>query len=426
MGSIDATSWPVVGLAIVIWLIFVLALVRRVRVSASLVSLRLVVWSLTLLSALVLVLESTGKMPDVPSWFEMLAVLPIVGIAIGIVGGKRLRATGMIGAAVCVVLGLVAAILIANEHYAYWPTIDALLGKEYVDPVMASSTMENLLAVRPISSSIPRPAMSTARNDHGTLIPLDIPGPTSGFRARKALIWVPPAFLRDPDHPRPVVEFVGGTPSWPSDWTRAGGLDVLADRYARIHDGEAPILVMVDANGSAFGDTECVDSQRGNAESYLVTDVPRFMSQHFSTSSQWAIAGYSEGGTCALTLALRHPDRFRSFVDLAGDAGPNLGSTRHTIRALFGGSRARWTAYDPESIIRSGRVDGVEGWIAAGNGDLEHRRCAERLTAAARDHGLPIRFHGARGGHDFRFVHRALTDAVPWLFDTVGSPSTTT
>ena len=36
----------------------------------------------------------------------------------------------------------------------------------------------------------------------------------------------------------------------------------------------APVVVVPDATGSQFGDPLCVDSRRGNADTYLAKDVP--------------------------------------------------------------------------------------------------------------------------------------------------------
>jgi S-formylglutathione hydrolase FrmB len=35
--------------------------------------------------------------------------------------------------------------------------------------------------------------------------------------------------------------------------------------------------------------------------------------------SQWGVAGFSTGGTCAVDLAVMHPDLFSVFVDISGD-----------------------------------------------------------------------------------------------------------
>ncbi len=91
------------------------------------------------------------------------------------------------------------------------------------------------------------------------------------------------------------------------------GFAARADAYARDHDGGAPILVMPDILGGFDNDTECVDSARGNVETYLTEDVPATVVPRLSTAPpgpQWAVAGFSLGGMCSLMLALRHPDLF--------------------------------------------------------------------------------------------------------------------
>src|SRR5437764_13987889 len=97
----------------------------------------------------------------------------------------------------------------------------------------------------------------------GIVVSIDIPGRSSGFQARPAQVYLPPAWF---DHPRPklpVVVLLHGTPGTPADWVDGGMAKVTADRWASGHGGVAPIVVMPDVNGSAFADTECVDSARG-------------------------------------------------------------------------------------------------------------------------------------------------------------------
>ena len=120
--------------------------------------------------------------------------------------------------------------------------------------------------------------------------------------------------------------------------------DVTAREFADAHHGLAPIIVMPDENGSFSGDTECVNSPRGNAETYITVDVPKFMRTHFNASTgkgSIAIAGLSEGGMCAAMLTLRHPDEYPVFADYSGLTSPTVEEAVDppaTIRALFGGS----------------------------------------------------------------------------------------
>src|SRR5258708_2954178 len=91
----------------------------------------------------------------------------------------------------------------------------------------------------------------------------------SGFRARPAQVYLPPAWFARPRPRLPVVELLHGTPGMPEDWTRAGQADVTADRWAAGHRGVAPVIVMPDPNGGFMSDTECVDLPQARADTYL-------------------------------------------------------------------------------------------------------------------------------------------------------------
>ena len=61
------------------------------------------------------------------------------------------------------------------------------------------------------------------------------------------------------------------------------------------------------------------------AQTYLTQDVPQFMREKFNASTQahsMAIAGLSEGGTCAVTLALNNPAEYDTFASYSGFADP--------------------------------------------------------------------------------------------------------
>ena len=152
------------------------------------------------------------------------------------------------------------------------------------------------------------------------------------------------------------------------------------------HGGEAPIFVMVDANGNAFADTECIDTPGRRVETYLTRDVPAFITTHFAVdpSTRWGLVGCSKGGTCAVMLALRHPDRFSAFVDLAGDLRPSIGSPAHTLRSLFGGSQTAMADHDPLALLASRSFPDLSGWFDVGHGDDGCKKASHTLADTAR------------------------------------------
>ena len=155
---------------------------------------------------------------------------------------------------------------------------------------------------------------------------MNIPSTHSGFAAREAHVYLPPAWLTM-DAPRlPALLLLPGVPGGPTAWTHEGEADQIADDFASRHDGLAPIIVMPDATGSEDADSECVNSSRvGNAETYLTVDVPAYVRAAFSRVRTWiAGGGWPFGGwdvrhgpcspesrrlpNLCVVLRLRHPD----------------------------------------------------------------------------------------------------------------------
>ena len=147
--------------------------------------------------------------------------------------------------------------------------------------------------------------------------------------------------------------------------------------------------------------------------------MPAFIHARFHASlnpRHWAIAGLSEGGTCALDLVTRHPDRFSTFGDFSGDTAPNLGSQYATLHGLYGGSRRHQLAHNPANWFPIDTTAGVAGYIAAGGRDHGALASQRYLANAARHHHMQIRVDIIAGaGHNFRTWTHALRDAYPWI-----------
>jgi S-formylglutathione hydrolase FrmB len=264
-----------------------------------------------------------------------------------------------------VVLTVAMAFTLINEEYAYWPNVGALFGKE---------------AQHQVDSAELKAAQAAYKKTHqlpaqGFTIELPIPGKKSRFPAKNAYIWVPPAWVVAPTPHLPVIELLHGYPGDPSDWTRAGFADQTASTYAAAHDGVAPIIVMPDILGATGSDTECVDSPRGNAETYLTVDVPAFVHKTFLSKTgadSWAVGGFSAGGMCALMLGLRHPDIYSTFADWAGLTSPTVGETvvvGPTVQQLFGGSMQAYQEHDPLWLLQNRRFPDTAGWFEVGTDD---------------------------------------------------------
>lgn len=252
----------------------------------------------------------------------------------------------------------------------------------------------------------------------GRLESLSIPGRRSGFAARRALVWLPTRVSRGTA--LPVIVLLHGVPGGPGDWVRAGLAAQTATAFARRHHGVAPIIVMPDINGSSHADTECVVDAFGHSvETYLTSDVPRYVIARFHVlppGRDWLVAGLSEGGTCAVMLALRHPALFGSFADFSGMTSPTTGryvDPAGTTRTLFGGSRAAYDAHDPLWLLRNRRYPRMAAWFSCGAGDRMSIDAQTQLSSLARRAGLRTAVSLQPGDHQWSVWQAAFARVLP-------------
>jgi enterochelin esterase-like enzyme len=337
-----------------------------------------------------------------------LAALACV-VASFVFQGRKRRGLRRAMTAVAVLLTMATAADGVNAYFDYIPTVGSLLGRRAADQATAVQVQARL-------ASVPRPLL------HGLVEKVAIPGPVSGFHARQAQVYLPPAFFLHPQPALPVVELLHGTPGTPEDWTRAGAADQTTDAFAATHNGMAPIVLMVDENGGFTNDTECA----GDAERYLTVDVPNWAMAKLGVRTDrmgWVVAGSSEGGYCALDLALRHRDRFGSFVDLSGLDRP----THHGGTGTLFHSHSSLLAHTPRWLLRTHLPPGpaLAGWFEVGgadNGTTRSELAAARLATAA---GIQTRLLVVPNAHHtWRVWHHAYADALPWITWRTGLSTT--
>ncbi|PVZ09528.1 alpha/beta hydrolase [Actinomycetospora cinnamomea] len=351
------------------------------------------------------------------SFLGALALLALVVVLVLVlVLRTRLGRFTRLGRALVVlvttVLVLVGAGAGINAHFDYFRTLGDVMGLPPSDEVELAALLER-----------------TDRPAQGVVTTTDLPGRRSGFEARPATVYVPPAWFARPRPELPVVVLLHGTPGTPQDWLDGGQAAATADAYAAAHGGTAPVLVMPDVNGILDADSECVDGPAGRVETYLTVDVPAFVQQVFHTAAPgraWAVAGLSEGGSCSLMLALRHPGTFATFGDYAGLAGPRAGDTNadtaSAITQLFGGSAQAFAAHEPADLMAQRPFPELGGWFEVGDADPEPYAAYQALEPAARRAGITtcgVVVPG--GGHTFAVFAQAFSDSLPWIAGRVGA-----
>lgn len=218
---------------------------------------------------------------------------------------------------------------------------------------------------------------------------------------------------------------IHGKPGAPSDWLTGGQLLEVLDSFAAEHGGLAPVVVMPDASNAGNSTWPlCLDSDISSSATYLAVDVPSWVGQHLASglegSRQWAVAGYSYGGTCALQLAANFPQAYPTFIDIAGEAGPSLPQGRDAlVETYFDGDAAAFSDQNPWTGCGASPSRGrreLWWWERM----IPSSRRKEAVSAAARAAGMDITLQELPGGHSWQVWKAGLANNLDWLGRRLG------
>lgn len=345
--------------------------------------------------------------PDAVPWSIYAAggVTVAALVAVCIQAGRRRIA------ALAVVTGLVGTAGALNNAYALYPTVRSL------NPSQAS------VAMTYAEFQATTQAPTAEGRVVGATVTMDLDNTASGFSARSAIAYIPPAYWEDPSVDLPVIVLLAGNPGSPTDWFDYADAAAIADAYQVAHDGYAPIVVSVDGTGSYTANPACVDGPDNKVMTYLATDVPAALKAAFrvdQNQSHWTIGGLSYGGTCSLQIITNCPEAYGTFLDFSGQAHPVLGSHEETVDTLFGGSEEAFNEVDPEYLLTEAITDGddryttIAGKFIAGESDEESVTALQHLAELADDAGMDVEFSTVSGGHDFLTWRIALQTTFSW------------
>jgi S-formylglutathione hydrolase FrmB len=364
-------------------------------------------------------------------------------LVVAVIGWRDSRWWRRVASVAAVPLCLLTTGLALNTWVGYFPTVQIAWNQLTAGPLPDETDPATIAAMQKAGTV----------QSHGSVVQVDIPGTASGFKHRSELAYLPPQwFATNPPPKLPVVMMIAGEFNTPADWLRTGNAAAIVDDFAKAHGGNAPVLVFVDAGGSFNNDTECVNGPRGNVADHLTKDVVPYVNAKFGTSpGNWGIVGWSMGGTCAVDLTVMHPDLFSSFVDIAGDTGPNAGTHDQTVARLYGGNTAAWAEFDPATVMaKHGPYQGVSGWFAistdkptqhksvAGSDAVglggrdaqgmqsDQTEAANTLCGLGRAKGITCSVVPTTGRHDWPLATQVFTASLPWLAGALHTPGVPT
>lgn len=161
--------------------------------------------------------------------------------------------------------------------------------------------------------------------------------------------------------------------------------------------------------------TQAPWSQYFRMESYLTQELYRIILEQFPVNpEQVGITGHSMGGHGALTLALRHPELYRSvsaFAPIAAPASCPWGEKAFSL--YLGESPEDWHQHDATALIAAGHHLPTTPLIDQGMADpfLAKQLHPDYLVAACEQAGQPITLrHHADYDHSYFFISTFIED----------------
>lgn len=249
---------------------------------------------------------------------------------------------------------------------------------------------------------------------------------TSTGTAMKFGIYLPPQALAG--QKCPVLYWLSGLTCTEQNFiTKAGaqqfaaqhGLIVVApDTSPRDPDGSLGV-----ANDEAYdlgqGAGFYVDATRQpwaphfKMESYVVHELPALIEQHFPASGVRGISGHSMGGHGALTLALRHPGRYKSVSAFSPIVAPTqVPWGQKALLAYLGDDEAAWQGHDAVALIAKA-TERLPLLVDQGEADefLAGQLKPELLQAACDKAGHPLTLRLQPGyDHSYYFIASFMGD----------------
>jgi S-formylglutathione hydrolase len=152
--------------------------------------------------------------------------------------------------------------------------------------------------------------------------------------------------------------------------------------------------------------------------SYVTEELPAVVAANFPVDMvRQSIMGHSMGGHGALTIGLRHPERFRAVSALAPIVAPS--QVPWGVKALsgyLGDDRAMWRSHDAVALIEDGaRIPAI--LVDQGDADqfLVEQLRPELLKAACDAAGIDLTLRMQPGyDHSYYFISTFMADHLRW------------
>ena len=152
--------------------------------------------------------------------------------------------------------------------------------------------------------------------------------------------------------------------------------------------------------------------------SYVTDELPKLVAAEFPADmGRQSITGHSMGGHGALTVALNHPDRFRSVSAFAPIVSPGqVPWGQKALGGYLGDDRATWRKHDTVALIDDGaRVEEILVDVGLSDPFIEKELRPELLEQSCKAAGIALTLRRHAGyDHSYYFISTFMADHIAW------------
>jgi S-formylglutathione hydrolase len=231
----------------------------------------------------------------------------------------------------------------------------------------------------------------------------------------------------------PVLWYLSGlTCTWENVMTKAGlqrtaaalGLTVIAPDTSPRGDDVADDPAYDLGKGAGFYLTATQEPWRKHyrMDQYVAEELQQIVADNFPAAdlTRQGITGHSMGGHGALTLHLKHPQRYRSVSAFSPIVAPSqVPWGQKAFTAYLGSDRAAWRNYDATELVKK-QPSTAPILIDQGAADqfLERELQPQRFVEAAQSAGQRVTLRMQEGyDHSYYFVSTFIDDHLRWHAD---------
>lgn len=360
---------------------------------------------------------------DVPF---VLLVLIFGGLIFWLVRTRRI-VVRVVSACLAFVIAMGFGVLSVNKYYGYYQTWGSAIAdlsnqSSYSGPQIASGSL--LMGNRSLAFD-QRTVYTRLALQQGYTLSLTVPGKLSHI-SRTVYVYLPPAYFEKQyaHYKFPVIELIHGQPGEPQDWINVVGIQVTLNYLIKHGYAKPVVLVMPDANGGTGISLQCLNQVGGPQDlTYLAEDLPTQMSHLLRVQAPgpgWGVAGFSEGGFCAVNMALRYRYRYGFAASMSGYFVPERNKLINPTRLVdpFGGNQqlaAENTPIDEVRALAAGAHTPMF-WLGAGQGDPADVSNVEYFAQLLQLHqaSVPVDITPG-GGHTMGTWHAEVPPMLIWM-----------